>query len=201
MVSQVPPSSIAASKQITDHPRCQILNARAQYRSCHIQVPDDSQRLAAIYVNEKYYSFFKLVKDRQKTLQVAARLVYRGGEVVITQTVKGDALWLYEPDAQTETLPRETPSVSQQVFDSGLWRILESSQEYQVCQIRVPDVAKPLEAIVVDRKYYGFMRRVHSKDAAIDFAERLAKKGNESMITRSDRNCAIWVLEPDATVS
>jgi len=197
MVFQVPPSAIAASKQIADHPRCQTLK-RAQYRSCHIQLPDDHQRLAAICVNGKYYGFFKLVKDRQKTLQVAARLVYRGNDVMITETVKGDILWVYEPDAQTKTLPPNSPI--RKVSDDGLWRILESLQDYQVCQICVPDVAKPLEAIVVDHKYYGFMRRVRSEEEAIEFANRLAKKGNESIITKRDRTCAIWILEPDATI-
>ncbi|KAM3094696.1 hypothetical protein ACKFKG_15565 [Phormidesmis sp. 146-35] len=197
MVFQVPPSAIAASKQITDHPRCRILK-RTQYRSCHIQIPDDSQRLAAICVEEKYYSFFKLIKDHPKTLQVAARLVYRGNEVMITQTAKGDVLWVYEPDAQTKTLPCESAN---RHSEDGLWRILNSSQQYQVCQIRVPDVAKPLEAIVVDHKYYGFMRRLRTENEAIEFANRLAKKGNESMITKSDRACAIWILEPDATLN
>jgi hypothetical protein len=198
MVFQVSPSVIAASQPMTKQPRCQILE-RTQYRSCHIQVPEDSQRLAAICVDGQYYSFFRLVKDRQKTLQISDRLAYHGNGVIITQTVKGDALWLYEPNAQTKPL-RPTPSDNQRICENSLWRILESLQGYQVCQVRVAGVTKPLEAIVVDHKYYGFMRRVRSEAEAIELADRLAKKGNASIITKSDRTYTIWVLEPDATI-
>jgi hypothetical protein len=202
MLSPVPPSSIASSKTITEHPRCRILTSRTQYRSCHIRVPDDTQRLAAVLVGTKYYSFFRLIKEHQKTLQVAARLVYRGGEVVITKVAKGEVIWVYEPDVLVDDLVQEVAlPLAQRRSESGLWVLLESAQDYQVCQIRVPDVAKPLEAIVFDRQYYGFMRRVRSQAEAIEFSERLGSRGNQSIITKSDRNYVVWVLEPDAAIA
>lgn len=203
MSSQIRPvPSTVNAQSISNHPRCRILESRNQYRSCHIHVSDSEERLAAIALDNRYYSFFRLVKDRAKALQTAAKLVYRGDEVAITQTTKGDVIWIYEADAwvighepiKTDPMPTKKRS------ESGLWRILESEREYQTCQIRVPDVAKPLAAICVDRQYYSFMSMVKTEEQAIDLAERLAKKGNPTLITVNDRNCAVWVLESDATL-
>jgi hypothetical protein len=194
MSSQIRPvPSIENAQLVSHHPRCKILASRNQYSPCHIQVPDSQERLAAIAVDTRYYSFFKLVSDRAKTLQIAAKLVYRGDDVAITQTPKGDVIWIYEAEAQTGG----SVAVKKQ-SDSGLWRILDSEQEYQTCQIRVPDMAKPLAAICVDRQYYSFMRIVRNEAQAIDLVERLAKKGNAAMITVGGRSYAIWVLESDA---
>jgi hypothetical protein len=87
------------SRQVTNRPRYQILDSRNQYRFCHIHVPEELDRLAAIQVNGEYYSFFKVVKERQKALQVAIRLVDKGHEVVITPLAKGEVIWTLEPEA------------------------------------------------------------------------------------------------------
>jgi hypothetical protein len=198
MSSQIRPvPSIDNAQLVSHHPRCKILSSRNQYSPCHIQVPDSPARLAAIAVDSRYYSFFKLVSDRTKTLQIAAKLVYRGDDVAITQTPKGDVIWIYEPEAQTgSSIPVKT---MKKQSDAELWRILDSERDYQPCQIRVPDMAKPLAAICVDRQYYSFMRMVRNEAQAIELVERLAKKGNAAMITVNGRSCAIWVLESDAT--
>jgi hypothetical protein len=197
MSSQIRPvPSINNAQLVSNHPRCKILSSRNQYSPCHIQVPDAQERLAAIAVDTRYYSFFKLVSDRAKTLQIAAKLVYRGDDVAITQTPKGDVIWIHEPEVQAGgSVPVNS---ARKQSHPGLWRILESEQEYQTCQIRVPDMAKPLAAICVDRQYYSFMRMVRNEAQAIDLAERLAKKGNAAIITVNGQSCAVWVLESEA---
>ncbi|MCY7278131.1 MAG: hypothetical protein LH702_31445 [Phormidesmis sp. CAN_BIN44] len=190
MRSQV--HSSPAFSQADNQPRFKILESRSQYQSCHIRVPDESDRLAAIQVGDQYYSFFKVVKERQKTLQVAARLVYRGDEVVITHVSKGDVIWVLEPDARLN--PTEKPA-------NRLYKILQDDWEYESCVISVPDIAQPLEAIFATGKYYSLLRVVKDREAAIELADRLTQKGNETVITQSDRGFSIWVLEPDAYMS
>jgi hypothetical protein len=80
-----------------------ILESRSQYRPCHIRVPDLDHRLSAIAVEGQYYSFFKVVKDRAQALEVSARLARRGDQTTITSTVKGDVVWVLEPEAELDT--------------------------------------------------------------------------------------------------
>jgi hypothetical protein len=190
MRSQVHSSSPAFS-QVAHQPQFKILESRSQYRSCHIRVPDESDRLAAIQVGDQYYSFFKVVKKRQKAMQVPARLVYRGDEVVITHVSKGDVIWVLEPDAGSQT---EKPA-------NRLCQILQDDGEYEPCVISVPDTAHPLEAVFTSGKYYSLLRVVKDREAAIELADRLTQKGNETVITQSDRGFSIWVLEPDADMN
>ncbi len=182
-------SSAPAFSQATNQPRFKILESRSQYRSCRIRVPDESNRLAAIQVDDQYYSFFKVVKEQQKTLQVAARLVSKGDEVVITRVSKGDVIWILEPDAWCSQTEKSA---------NRLWSILQEGQGYKSCVISVPDIAQPLEAIFASGKYYSLLRMVKDQEAAIELADRLIQKGNETITTQSDRGFSIWVLEPDA---
>ncbi|MCU0550505.1 MAG: hypothetical protein MUC48_14245 [Leptolyngbya sp. Prado105] len=205
MSLQVRPMSPEIAAQ-PDPSRCKILESRNQYRACHIRVPDIEERLAAIVVGDRYYSFFKLVKDSQKALQIAAKLVYRGDEVAITRTNKGDVIWIHEAEVQEEKPKSEEPAVSPAparqipVLNSGLWKLLTSERDYQSCQIRVPDVAKPMAAIYTDGEYYGHLRMVRDQTQAIEFAERLSSKGYAARITQNSKGWAIWVLEAEASL-
>ena len=184
-------SSLSDASQAADQPLYKVLGSRSQYRSCHIQVPDESDRLAAIQVGDQYYSFFRVVKDRQKTLQMAARLVYKGDKVVITHVANGDVIWILEPNAW---LSQSKNSANR------LWKILQDDRDYQPCVILVPDVAQPLEAILTGGSYYSLLRVVKDREAAIELADRLTKKGNASVITKGEHSFSVWVLEPDALI-
>ncbi len=184
-----------APQSILNHPRCKMLRDRAQYRSCHIRVPDSQDRLAAIKVHDRYYSFFKLIEEEQKALQIAAKLVYRGDEVAMTLTVKGVAIWVYEAEASS---PK--PSKVAKQTGSRLWRILTSQQEYQRCEISVPDGTQALTAICWNQRYYSLLRMVREELQAIELAERLSSKGHDAIITRNDCGYEVWVLEADATL-
>ncbi|MBD1844642.1 hypothetical protein H6F89_14810 [Cyanobacteria bacterium FACHB-63] len=92
----------ASSQSRLDSSRCKTLESRQQYRACHVQVPDAEGRLAAIVVNDRYYSYFRLIKESGKTLQLAAKLIQRGDDVAITRTPKGDVIWIYEAEARED---------------------------------------------------------------------------------------------------
>lgn len=190
-----------SASSIADLSRCKILESRDQYRTCHVRVPDSEKWLAAIVLNDRYYSFFKLVKDSQKALQIAAKLVYRGDEVAITRTIKGDAVWIYEPEAKEgKALNTPSNSLRTSASNSELWRILDSEHEYRPCQIRVPDVAKPMTAIYNDRQYFSHLGTVCEQTQAIELAERLSNKGHAVRITKHELAWAIWVLESEASI-
>jgi hypothetical protein len=70
-----------------------------QYRGCHVRVEDMPERLAAIAVGSEFYSFFKVVSDREKALDIVAKLFDAGDDALITENPKGYAIWLLEPTA------------------------------------------------------------------------------------------------------
>ena len=73
-----------------------ILESRDQYRSCHICLPGEDYRTAAIVVQGKYYSLVKVVQERARSLEIGKRLTTAGIEAVITQLAKGFAIWRLE---------------------------------------------------------------------------------------------------------
>lgn len=72
---------------------------REDYQTCHIQLPDDEGRLAAIAIQDKLFSLFKIVSDRNKALDILARLYDAGNNATITEIPKGFSIWIEEPAA------------------------------------------------------------------------------------------------------
>jgi hypothetical protein len=191
-VNSLPDDLVA---QVVNHPKCKILSDRTQYRGCHILLPGESERVSAIEVNDRFYVFLRFVREQPKVLQLAARLVFRGKEVVITKAAGGAALWVYESDAIVKPKADLQPVRSQ-----PSWRVLESEEDYPSYEVWVPDVNQPLMALLIQEQYYCLLRTVPDKQKAFELAERLAKKKNPTVITKRDRTWAIWVLEPDASL-
>jgi hypothetical protein len=81
------------------HSLYKLLSSPSQYRPCHIQVPDLDKRLAAIQHENKFYSLFKAVAEIQEANQLIRRLANRGDGAIVTQTAKGFAIWIEEPEA------------------------------------------------------------------------------------------------------
>ncbi|MDX2214418.1 MAG: hypothetical protein SFY66_14095 [Oculatellaceae cyanobacterium bins.114] len=76
-----------------------ILTSPNQYQPCHIRVPDLNKPIAAICLDGKYYSLFKITDNTQQAVQLIKRLSSRGEETIITKTVKGYGIWIFEPEA------------------------------------------------------------------------------------------------------
>lgn len=186
------------------NPPPRILESRTQYQPCHIRVPDLDDRIVAIRVDSQFYSLLKLVKERQQAVEIANRLASRGEAVIITATVKGDAIWVLEPEAYLD-LPTSTPlaaptQASAPSNRAGATKILESRSQYSPCHIRVPDLDHRLAAIAVEGQYYSFFKIVKDRSQALEVAARLARRGDQTTITSTTKGEVVWVLEPEATL-
>jgi hypothetical protein len=73
--------------------------AREDYQTCHIQIQDTQERLAAIAVGPQLFSFFKTITNRDKALDIVGRLYDNGNDALITQTPKAYIIWILEPEA------------------------------------------------------------------------------------------------------
>jgi hypothetical protein len=191
------PNSPAANLPMPDQLKCLILDDRQQYGFCHLLLPDETKPSPGIVVNGQYYSLLKVVKDRQKSRQIATRLVDKGYWVAITSTPKGEVMWTLEPQA-IPVKQMGDASAQSLASASSNYRVLRSPTAYEVCQILVPDLAKPLTAIKVNSRCYGLLRRVSDEKKAIALANRLNQRASETVITQNVGDFAVWVLEPDA---
>jgi hypothetical protein len=86
-VMQPPVASTLAQK---------LVLAKGEYQTCHILLPDTQEKVAAVMVNDQYYSFFKTVKDRDKALEILRRLYDNSNAAIITQAAQSYALWVLE---------------------------------------------------------------------------------------------------------
>jgi hypothetical protein len=73
--------------------------AREDYQTCHIQIQDTQERIAAIAVGSQLFSFFKTLTNRDKALDIVGRLYDNGNDALITQTPKAYVIWILEPEA------------------------------------------------------------------------------------------------------
>ncbi|MBW4520145.1 MAG: hypothetical protein KME16_10660 [Scytolyngbya sp. HA4215-MV1] len=178
----------------------EILENRSQYKSCHIFVPDQENRLPAVLVREQYYSFFKIVKDRYQAIEISARLLQRGDKTVITTTAKGYAVWVLEPEAQPHA--PVTPSVSSSTAPSipvkSRLKILDSREQYHPCHVRVPDLEQRLAAVLVDGSYYSLLKVAKDEAQAMELATRLVNRGNDTVVIKNFKGYTVWVVEPEA---
>lgn len=177
-----------------------ILESRDQYRSCHICLPGEDYRIAAVIVQGKYYSLVKVVQDRSRSLEISKRLTSAGTEAVITQLAKGYAIWRLEPEAYVDACPRSPSQPLQTAIDLPPCKILESRSEYKACHISLPDSEQRLAAVLVDGQHYGLLKVVTTQQQALTLATRLQRKEVGAVITRAAQGYAIWFLEPNAVV-
>lgn len=156
------------------------LLSRPDYKTCRIRVAGES--IAAICVDRGYYSFFK-VADAPTAAKLIDRLQQRGDRVVLTQTPKGYAIWVLEPDAQ---LLRPFPC-----------RILTAPSQYRLCQIRVPDLDQDLNAIEFQSSYYSLFRVIEDLQQALPIIDKLSDRGDQIIITKTQSEYSLWILEAD----
>ncbi len=182
---------------MSDQLKYLVLNERQQYGFCHLLLPDEPKPSPGIIVNRKYYSLLKVVKDRQKSREIAARLVDKGYSVAITPTPKGEVIWTLEPEAIQTNQASPSPKSSLELGTST-YPVLRSPATYIACQILVPDLAKPIPAIQMNSQCYGLLRRVGDEKKAIEIANRLSQRSSDIIITQNTDDFAIWVLEPEA---
>ncbi len=182
---------------------CRILRDRGEYHRCHIVLLDEEQPSAGIEVEDQYYSFFRVVNDPERLTQLVDRLSSKNNvQIIVTTIPKGFAIWIHEPDARLHNLRRETvhrilPTENTLGTGESSYEVLTSDRDYSPCQIRVPDLDKPLTGIIYKTNLYSLLRIVRDQKQAQDLSQRLYKKGNRCLISSSPYGYSVWVLEPD----
>jgi hypothetical protein len=193
----MPTSTLPQSSATSGGNPPKFLESRTQYRSCHICLPDDEQRMAAIFVDRKYYSLIKVCKDFRQAQTICARLLSNGHDALITKIAKGVAVWRFEPEAIVDPSRRRRPE-GNSAKQAPTCKILTLTTQYQSCQIRVPDLDDRFQAILVDGKYYGLFKVVENRQQALEIAARLGRRGDDTVITKTGQGEIVWVLEPEA---
>lgn len=69
------------------------------------------------------------------------------------------------------------------------------------CHITLPDLPKPVSAILYDGKLYSYVRFYSNPESAKRACERLAEKGNLIALTQVRKGLILWVFEPDAQLA
>jgi hypothetical protein len=193
--------SLAALSDSPAHAiECKFLFDRDLYTPCHILTTDVTHRLSAVYVDNQFYSFFKVVKNPNKLLDIVARLGKRDDKVAITLTNQGYALWAYEPQAQYAPPIRQPSHRISPVFGPKSCLLVIDPQAYGFCQVQVPDVAKPLAAIAYRNRYYSIFKQDSDAAKLIDIAAKLARRGDDTLITIADSVYRLGLLEPNGRV-
>lgn len=196
----VPPQldSLAALANSPAHAiECKFLFERDLYTPCHIWAADVSHRMAAVYVDNHFYSFFKVVNDPNKLLDIVARLGKRDDKVAITLTKQGYALWAYEPQAQYAPPQRQPSHRIYPVFGPKGCLFIIDPKVYSLCQVQVPDIAQPLDAIAYRNRYYSIFKQDIDAAKLLEIAAKLARRGDDTLITATDSVYRLGLLEPN----
>ncbi|MEO1095501.1 MAG: hypothetical protein AAFX01_11440 [Cyanobacteria bacterium J06638_28] len=178
-----------------------LLSQREDYATCHIHIPGEPQRMPAIAVGDRFYSFFRSLKDSQKTLGILLKLSNRGNQVVMTPTSRGYALWVYEADATLASNSRGRRRTLATTFGpADCWIVSDRQPGYRICSLRLPDLAKTVQGITNGQKLYSLYRREQSSEAAIKLATRLCQRGDEVVVVVGTSGYVICIYESTATV-
>lgn len=196
MISQLDTLSSLAS-QHAHAIECKFLQSRDLYQPCHILVADTDHRLAAIYVDNQFYSFFKVINDPRKVMDVVMRLGKRDDKIAITMTKRGFAIWVHEPGARYAPPNREPNHAIQPVFGPKACLVVTQADAYESCQIQVPDMAKPLSAIRYRQRYYSVFKQEADAGKLIEIAAKLTQRGDDILIATMPNSFILALLEPN----
>lgn len=154
--------------------------------------------MAAIKLDNQYYSFFRAEREQSRALTVYQKLSHRGHTAIITRIPKGYAIWVFEPDAQPAKPTAQ--SFDDTTSAKPTYRLLISPSQYYPCSIQVPDLEQPLTAIQFENRYYSLFKTIGEIQQAVQLIKRLRYRGDETLITKTDDGYSLWILEPDATI-
>lgn len=175
-----------------------FLASRQQYHTCRIQIPDCDHSLPSIQTGRGFYSFLKATDTVAKTLRLLTKLSYRGEEVAILATPRGYSLWGLEPNATPIVCKTRTPAANLNAIAPGTCTILIDRAQYQPCYIRTPDLDKPLVAIAFNNGYYSFFRQEPEMDRALELITKIAQRGDDLIMVKSETDCILYIHEPGA---
>ncbi|MGB5963349.1 MAG: TetR family transcriptional regulator [Coleofasciculaceae cyanobacterium] len=108
-------------------------------------------------------------------------------------------LSLEEPKNSDDLLANGSKSTTETVqnLNSNFTKILDLCQEYQTCRIKVPHLKQSLFAIIVNGKYYSFLRTESSQERTLEIISKLSHKLENMVVTNTEKGYAIWNFEPE----
>lgn len=71
--------------------------------TCRIKIRGSQERLLALQLEEKYYSFFRVRASLEQALTVVSNAKKRGEAALVTPHARGYAVWVYQPDARLDS--------------------------------------------------------------------------------------------------
>lgn len=181
--------------QISSPAPCYILADRQQYSTCHVRVPDLEHRLSAIVLGGKFYGFFQVAAEPRKAIAILIKLAYRGDAVALTKMPKGYGIWVAEPDAQPPATNQERIAPA-----PAPCFLLVSQYPHQPVRARVPDLAQPVDALVVNQQYYSIFKAELPADYALEILAKLLQRGDQSLLMSGKTGFVVGIYEPDASV-
>jgi hypothetical protein len=171
---------------------CKLLFDRDLYTPCHIRVPDTHHRLSAIYVDNHFYSFFKVIPDARKALDVLLRLGKRDNAAALTHTRRGYAIWAHETGAHY------APPARKPVFGPEACMMVSDRNTYQPCRLQVPDVTQPLNGLAYNNRFYSIFKQETDAAKVLDVAAKLARRGDETLLIIDPPAFTLALVEPTA---
>jgi hypothetical protein len=179
---------------------CKFLLERSTYVACHIRVPDVPQRISAIALDGRFYSFFRAIPEAQKAIAIATRLGKRDDEIAMTLTRRGYGIWVNEPQANYAPPAKDLRHSLKPAFGPSACLILGDASSYSRCSLKVPDLSQTVAGISYGGRYYSVFRQVKDAAEAIAIAAKLAQRGDETLMTLTPEGMALAVRELNATV-
>ncbi|PSN20600.1 hypothetical protein C7271_01365 [filamentous cyanobacterium CCP5] len=154
-------------------------------------------RLPAIALDGRFYSFLKALKDADRALSAINRLGKGEDEVVLTLSKCGYALWVPEPQARFSP-PKGDPRFSlKPAFGPTPCLFLSDARALAPCQIQVADLSKSVAGIQVANDLYSVFRVEPNAQTSIQIVGKLASRGDKTLLGRAkDGQYLIGVLEP-----
>ncbi|MGI0487198.1 hypothetical protein ACN4EK_17285 [Pantanalinema rosaneae CENA516] len=191
-------STVPSSTGNSSPSMLKVLASRDQYRACHIRLPGDDHRMAAVLVEGKFYSLLKIVKEPQKALKICNLMIAKGRQLVVTKTTKGVAIWMYEPDAIVDSRTQKHLQAPRSAATELRSDSFVPPGQYQTCYIRVADLDDRLEAIHYNGRYYSLFKITETRQHALELGSKLQRRGDAAVMTQTSQRYCLWVWEPDA---
>jgi hypothetical protein len=91
----------------------------------------------------------------------------------------------------------ETTSFDPSKHDASLVQVLDQRTVTR-CHATLPDVSKPVGAILYQNRIYTYVKFFADQAAAFRGANRMLHKGNTVVLTEVPKGLVLWVYEPEA---
>ncbi|WP_448573364.1 hypothetical protein [Trichothermofontia sp.] len=77
-------------------------------------------------------------------------------------------------------------------------KLLTSRDQYQTCHILVPELDQPLAAIQLDDRCYSLFQTLTESERVLKVLIKLHQRGDEVIVTKTNKGYTLWVWEPEA---